>query len=463
MANQGYSKYQAAISLIGDLVLLFLIFNAAFFLRQGSFMSYGQRDYVLVLMAYLFSWWIIQGQQRPFVTKRGITTDRILLAFLRKTGLHIIVVYATMIVLRYYGISRLMLLYAFVGEVLILALWRVTYFHLIRRYRTAGFNYRSIVLVGNDRTTSDLVHYIRRQKDLGYRLLGAIGNHQKAFIDYVETHPTEDYAAVLEELQPDEVFCLLSEDMQEGIKDVVAYCEKNVIRVKLFPDFKQAVKKTVQFDFFYERPVLVFRQEPLESQSAQFLKRCCDIVFSSLVILLLLSWLIPLMALLIKLESRGPVFFGQLRTGKDNRNFKMLKFRSMAVNKDADKVQATKNDMRVTRLGRFIRKTSIDELPQFINVFKGDMSVVGPRPHMLAHTEQYSELINEYMVRHFVKPGITGWAQVNGYRGATTETEHMRMRVEYDVWYIENWSFLLDLIIIFRTTTNVFRGEKNAY
>jgi putative colanic acid biosynthesis UDP-glucose lipid carrier transferase len=176
-----------------------------------------------------------------------------------------------------------------------------------------------------------------------------------------------------------------------------------------------------------------------------------DVVFSSLVILFVISWLFPILAILIKLSSKGPVFFLQERTGINNRTFKCLKFRSMRMSQDANSKQATRGDSRITRIGQILRKTNLDEFPQFFNVFLGQMSIVGPRPHMLKHTDQYSELIDYYRVRHYVKPGITGWAQVNGYRGETNELWKMEKRVEYDMNYLENWTFWWDLRIIFLT------------
>jgi len=192
-------------------------------------------------------------------------------------------------------------------------------------------------------------------------------------------------------------------------------------------------------------------------------KRLFDIVFSIMVSILLLSWLIPLMAILIKLDSRGPVFFVQLRSGINNRPFLCFKFRSLKLNNESDTKQVTQNDNRFTRLGKFLRKTNLDEMPQFLNVMMGDMSIVGPRPHMLKHTDEYSQLIGEYMVRQFLKPGITGWAQVNGYRGETKQVYLMHKRVEHDLWYMEHWSLWLDIRIIFMTIVNAIKGEKNAF
>lgn len=212
--------------------------------------------------------------------------------------------------------------------------------------------------------------------------------------------------------------------------------------------FKARVKNTEAVGSF-----LMFNPQeiPLDRLTYRAGKRLFDIGFSLLVVILLFSWLFPLIALIIKLESKGPVFFIQRRTGINNKTFYCLKFRTMRTNLDADTRQATKDDDRITKVGKLLRKTNIDELPQFLNVLKGDMSVVGPRPHMLKHTKQYSALIEHYKVRHFVKPGITGWAQVNGYRGLTDELWKMEKRVQFDMEYLEGWTFIWDLRIIMST------------
>jgi putative colanic acid biosysnthesis UDP-glucose lipid carrier transferase len=229
------------------------------------------------------------------------------------------------------------------------------------------------------------------------------------------------------------------------------------------PDLSGPFTKNLQVQLYGYTPVLIPRQEPLDNAANEVVKRAFDILFSSLVVIFLLSWLVPLMAIIIKLDSKGPVFFKQLRSGRNNKPFYCYKFRSMAPNKDSDLMQASKGDMRITRVGRFIRRTSIDELPQFFNVLLGDMSVVGPRPHMIKHTEDYSLLINNYMVRHFLTPGITGWAQVNGHRGETKETASMINRVQADIWYLEHWSLLLDLKIVYMTLWKMVSKDENAY
>jgi putative colanic acid biosynthesis UDP-glucose lipid carrier transferase len=238
--------------------------------------------------------------------------------------------------------------------------------------------------------------------------------------------------------------------------------DKHCLRLKLVPDMSNSFSGNLELSYLGDFTVLSQRREPLEDIGNRFKKRLFDIIFSSIVIVCVLSWLYPVIAILIKLQSPGPALFKQLRTGKDNKSILCYKFRSMKVNHDTDR-QATKDDDRITKIGAFLRKTSLDELPQFFNVFLGDMSVIGPRPHPLNMTEEYSQFINQYMVRHFLKSGITGWAQVNGLRGETKDPDLMQRRVLHDVWYLEHWSMWLDVKIVFMTVINVFKGEENAY
>lgn len=196
--------------------------------------------------------------------------------------------------------------------------------------------------------------------------------------------------------------------------------------------------------------------------SGMFFKRCFDIAFS-IVACLAIAFFIPVIALIIKLQSRGPIFFAQDRTGKYGRTFRCLKFRTMRTNGECNIRQCTKHDPRVFPFGRFLRRTNLDELPQFFNVLMGDMSIVGPRPHMLYHTDYYSKLIPHYMNRHFVRPGITGWAQVTGFRGETRELWQMEGRVRCDMWYINHWSLWLDLRIMVMTVKTIFVRDEMAY
>lgn len=239
--------------------------------------------------------------------------------------------------------------------------------------------------------------------------------------------------------------------------------DKYCLRLKFVPDFSKLSKGKFTASSFHNFHVLKPRHEPLQNSFNRFIKRVFDVVVSLLVVLFLFSWLFPILALIIKKQSKGPVFFKQLRTGKKNQAFWCYKFRSMRVNRDSDSIQAQKGDERVTPIGRFIRKTSLDELPQFFNVLLGDMSIVGPRPHMLKHTDDYSDLINNFMVRHFVKPGITGLAQVSGHRGETKKVIDMKHRVNADIDYVLHWSLIKDIKICFLTVIVILKGDEKAF
>jgi putative colanic acid biosysnthesis UDP-glucose lipid carrier transferase len=218
----------------------------------------------------------------------------------------------------------------------------------------------------------------------------------------------------------------------------------------------------VDVDYSGPTPILSIKKEPLEVTTNKIFKRAFDIIFSFFVITLVFSWLFPILAVLIKMGSKGSVFFIQKRSGIDNKEFNCMKFRTMVVNNESDTKQATSNDPRITKMGRFLRASNFDELPQFFNVLMGDMSVVGPRPHMVQHTYMYSKLIEPFMVRHWVKPGITGLAQAKGFRGETKDINQMLNRVKMDIFYIQNWSLSFDFKIIFQTGWNMINNTKTG-
>ena len=261
----------------------------------------------------------------------------------------------------------------------------------------------------------------------------------------------------------DEIYASISALNNREINDLIYFADNNLKTVKFLPDSKNTFLRNLAVEYYDYIPIISLRTIPLDKEVNKRLKRVFDVVFSMLIIVFLLSWLTPLIALLIKLESKGPVFFKQKRNGLNYEEFYCYKFRSMHLNPIADLEQVQKNDPRITKIGKFIRKTSIDELPQFFNVLLGDMSVVGPRPHMVSHTEMYAKSVDKFMVRHFIKPGITGLAQTNGFRGEVETEKDIINRVKYDIFYLENWSLLLDIKIIFATVINAIKGEKKAY
>ncbi len=359
------------------------------------------------------------------------------------------------------------IVYLLIFEACAILSWRLLVRVVLHFYREIGGNSRNIVFLGNSKSIRRMYETTNLNPFTGLKAMG-----------YFAEEPMEDepeglmYLGELEEMhdwfelhkmQVDRIYSHISSEFSHLILPVVKLAEENCIHMFFIPSLHKYFKRSMKFSIMDQVPLLTMRDEPLDNDVNRVFKRVFDIIFALLVMLLIFPWLLPIIWLGTTLSSPGPLFFKQLRTGLDGKDFYCYKFRSMKVNKDADKVQATKNDPRKTKWGNFLRKSNIDELPQFWNVLKGDMSVVGPRPHMLAHTEEYSALIGKYMVRHLVKPGVTGHAQVTGFRGETKQLSEMEGRVERDIWYLENWSMYLDLKIVFLTVYNAVKGEEKAY
>jgi putative colanic acid biosysnthesis UDP-glucose lipid carrier transferase len=326
--------------------------------------------------------------------------------------------------------------------------------HIVRKIMIIGYNDRAKKLASyleQEPMKTEIVGFCEEEKNVyelsHYPIISGLDN-------VIET--SKKYKVT-------EIFSTISPEQQTGIYSMINEADQACIRFRIIPDLSQFIRKPVHIDYLNDMPVLSLRKEPLDDVGNRIKKRLYDLIVSSLIIVLILSWLIPIISLLIWLESRGPIFFIQQRSGKNGKTFNCIKFRSMKVNKDANEKQAVKNDDRITRMGKFMRKTNVDELPQFFNVLMSDMSIVGPRPHMLKHTDDYSKLIRQYMIRHFLKPGITGWAQINGCRGETRTVKDMNDRVQYDLWYLENWSLWLDTRVVLMTAFNMAKGEKNAF
>ncbi len=344
-------------------------------------------------------------------------------------------------------------LYVFLGITIV----KLGVFYLLKEYRTVlGGNFRRVIILGANSKTQQLESFFKSNKSYGYQVI-------KKF-DLKESGASlESCFGFISENNIDEIYCSIAEFDNEQIREISEFTDNNLKILKFIPDNKEIFTKKLKYQYLGITPILSLRTIPIDTPINQFIKRSFDIIMSIIVLVGLLSWLTPLMAILIKLDSKGPVFFKQKRNGLDYKEFYCYKFRSMQPNNRAHLHQVSRNDERITRLGRIIRHTSIDELPQFINVLKGDMSVVGPRPHMVSHTHMYAERIDKFMVRHFIKPGITGLAQVSGYRGEV-ETDHdIINRVKFDIFYVENWSLLLDIKIVIQTVVKALSGDEKAY
>ena len=331
-------------------------------------------------------------------------------------------------------------------------------FFLLKKYRLLyRGNIRNVIILGNGKDVEELKLFFTTNPNYGYNLMNVFTlkinkkDELKACYEFVAKNNV------------DEIYGSLNTLNSTDLDGLIHFADNNLKTIKLLPDSKNRMLRNLAVEYYGYLPIISLRTIPLDKEINTRLKHFFDVVFSLFVILTVLSWLTPILGLLIKLESRGPIFFKQRRNGLNYKEFYCYKFRSMRLNSEADLEQVQKNDPRVTKFGKILRKFSLDELPQFFNVILGDMSVVGPRPHMVSHTEMYAKSVDKFMVRHFIKPGITGLAQINGCRGEVENEKDIVNRVKFDIFYIENWSILLDLRIIYKTVINVISGEEKAY
>lgn len=449
---------------ITDIVMLNLVYVLAYYLTEylGKTVSYELWQHYMVVcnLMWMFNS-VIFGLYTDYGSRR---LERIYRGTWRSIALHGVGFALYLLFSRDVEFSRtfLVVFYALLLGAFILNRFLGTAFQflLVQRFNVN----KKVALIGVNPTGRRLAHYLDNQYNIdfyGYLDDGSRiyadenGNLQTRFISKM-------VAAALSGVK--DIYVSLEPHRMSEVKTFLEVADKHCLRVKFIPDMASTLATPYTISYVGDEfPVISLRKEPLERVSNRFKKRAFDIVFSLGVIIFLMSWLYPLIAILIKLQSKGPVLFKQQRSGRNDEPFWCYKFRSMRVNKDSDKKQATKDDNRITPIGKFLRKSSLDELPQFFNVLLGNMSVVGPRPHMLSHTEEYRAIINQFMVRHFLKPGITGWAQVNGFRGETKEDGAMQKRVQHDIWYLENWTAMLEVKIVFMTVINMIKGEDNAY
>lgn len=341
---------------------------------------------------------------------------------------------------------------------ILVGLLKFSIFILLKKYRLLyGGNHRNVIIVGNGKSVDELKNFFTNNPDYGYNLIKIfdLKENKKQELKYCNEYVIEH--------KIDEIYASISTLNNREINNLIHFADNNLKTIKFLPDSKNTFLRNLAVEYYDYIPIISLRTIPLDKEVNKRLKRVFDVVFSLAIIICLLSWLTPIIALLILIESKGPIFFKQKRNGLNYEEFFCYKFRSMHLNPIADLEQVQKNDPRITKTGKFIRKTSIDELPQFFNVLLGDMSVVGPRPHMVSHTEMYAKTVDKFMVRHFIKPGITGLAQTNGFRGEVETEKDIINRVKYDIFYLENWSILLDVKIIIATVVNAIKGEKKAY
>ena len=457
-------------TLLGDIaiqcgVLAFLMYGTGM-VREHNLPLYEKAGswFLLVISAILAAWIVgikvhERGRSAVNVANRAILNAAT--AFILYNGL-MAIIYE--LVLQ----GKLLLLQAVLTGALYV-IWHLSMRAFIGWLRKHGSNNYTVVLVGSDPNMLAVYRTLEDSFDeKGYKILGMFSNRSDEVPEDVENLGVPEDAIPYVDAHHaylKEVFCSLNPATEtDYVNRLVAACENRMVRFTYVPDMAGYPKRKMNISQLGSVNVISLHEEPLNAPLAKFVKRAGDVVFSSLFLITLFPIIWLVCAIGIKLSSPGPVFFKQKRTGYEGKEFWCYKFRSMRPSADADTKQAVQGDSRVFPFGKFLRTSSIDELPQFINVFRGDMSIVGPRPHMLHHTDIYSDLIGDYMIRHLAKPGITGWAQVNGCRGETKELSEMKERVEKDIWYIEHWSVELDVSIILMTIWQLFRhSDEKAY
>lgn len=464
---QRFNKVLKSLVLLGDLILLNL-------LLWGFEQFLGNRFWcencgsILQGMALITLCYLLCNMHSGVILHRSVVRpEQIMVRVLRNMVPFVLLSVCILLLFHFeFSHSRLFGLF-YIVLILVIVSYRLAFRYFLELYRKQGGNVRKVILIGSHENMQELYHAMTDDPTSGYRVLGYFedfpSDRYPSDVSYLG-HPQEVNNFLKQNVgRVDQLYCSLPSARSAEIVPIINYCENHLVRFFSVPNVRNYLKRRMHFEMLGNVPVLSIRREPLELLENRIVKRTFDIVCSTLFLCTIFPFIYIIVGVAIKMSSPGPIFFKQKRSGEDGKEFWCYKFRSMRVNAQCDTLQATEHDPRKTRIGEIIRKTSIDELPQFINVFKGDMSIVGPRPHMLKHTQEYSLLINKFMVRHFVKPGITGWAQVTGYRGETKELWQMEGRVMRDIWYIEHWTFLLDLYIMYKTVYNAIHGEKEAY
>lgn len=462
-----FNRLVKTLVIIGDMVICGVLFYLFTLWEEGNRRStYLETSFDQVLIVLLLMYMVCAVSGKVVLHRRKVFDYQIVIQALRNVCYFSILSVVLLSTGKFMHVFNLFYVAFLAACFICISIYRLTCRWCIKCYRTRDRNLHHAVLVGSTTNNIELYHELADDPAMGYHVDGYFDWEENAelsaFCTYLGTpDKVKDYLKNHSDVHY--LYCCLPSKYGELILSIINYCENNLVHFYSVPNLYNYLHNRVYFNMMGNVPYLSLHLDPLSSFGNQLVKRTFDIVVSLIFLCTVFPFVFIIVAIISSITMPGPIFFRQKRNGLNDKIFYVIKFRSMKVNKDADSVQATKNDPRTTRWGEIMRKTNIDELPQFINVLLGDMSIVGPRPHMLKHTEEYSKLINKYMVRHFVRPGITGWSQVTGFRGETKELKDMEGRIRGDIWYIEHWSFWLDLYIMYKTVANVFEGDKNAY
>jgi len=449
--------------LLGDLIILNLLYHFYESLWGNSPVGSTQVQTMLVMsMCYL----LCTVQNGVVLYRRKVSNYKIVLRALNNVAYYAILSYILLVAGCFSKMPLTGMLVYWASFAVCSILFRLLVRCAVKLYRSGERHMRKVVFVGSFDNMVALYREMVSSSSMGYKVLGYFDDSPNDRFPQECRYlgrPADVIGYLNEHENVDDVFCCLPSARHNEITPIINYCLSHVVHFFSVPNLSNYLHRRVFLNTFGKVPYLSLYREPLTRASNRMLKRLFDFSLSLLFLCTLFPILFVVVAIITKLTMPGPIFFKQKRSGFNGKEFYCYKFRSMKVNDQADTLQATKDDPRKTRWGNIMRKTNIDEFPQFINVLLGQMSIVGPRPHMVKQTEDYSKLIGNYMVRHYMKPGITGWSQVTGFRGETRELSQMEGRVEHDIWYMEHWSLMLDLYIVYKTFANIFIGDKNAY
>jgi len=462
--HKKFKYYLQGLLILFDYFTLNTSFLIVLYIFDNEFAFYFTSPYLAFLLFLNISWGFISFFLGGYSKKIILVFEYFIKRTVQVYFLWVTLIFIFLYLTKQISFSRLFILSSIISFGFVLFLNRVSYFGIKKYIKKKSNLLTKVMIIGINDAAKKLAKYFE-EEGINTQLLGFVEDDKnvKELTNYPVIAQFNNVIQVASDLDVQEIFSTIAPEQNKYIYKLMQEAEKKCMRFKIVPNLALFFKRPVLIDYIRDMPILSVRNDPMEDLGNRAKKRALDVIVSSIVIIFILSWLVPLLGILILIESRGPVFFAQIRTGRNDKPFYCLKFRSMRVNKASEHIQATKNDSRVTKIGSFLRKSSLDEFPQFLNVFFGDMSIVGPRPHMVKHTSDFSKMVKHYMVRQFLKPGITGWAQINSFRGEITHPDQLKLRIQSDLWYLENWSIWLDLRIIFLTFYQVFVGDKNAY
>ena len=456
------SRFSSAVKLVifaGDVIFLNVLYLILYFVGHLIIHPVDQSWFLFLGLTNL-TWLIVLFYSNPYKIFRIVKIGEVATDIAFAVFQHFLITSTILYLMHVMQVHWWSLAIVYSVFLTVVLAWRLLLINLLRWYRSQGKNIQLVAVLGYGPLAIQLQRFFQQNPQYGYQISGFFDMQVRSG---KKIGGIEDFYNHVTKYKIGEVYCCVPYVSYQHVREVIDWSEDKFIKVKVLNEFRAFSLKGVELERYDNIPILSVTSLPLDDKRNQLLKRIFDVVFASTFLVLIGWWLFAIVALLIKVDSKGPIFFKQLRSGRNNFKFHCLKFRTMHVNLLADSLQATRNDPRITRVGALLRKTSLDELPQFINVLVGTMSIIGPRPHPLVLNELFSERIGKFMSRHSVKPGITGLAQVKGYRGETQKLHDMKGRFRLDVFYIENWTFALDLKIVFQTIGHLFKGSEKAY